>query len=323
MKRVRISTIAAAGLALVLLPLIVTSKYHLHLLIMAGIFAILTMGLNLIYGYVGQLSLGHTAFFGIGAYTSALLALRLQLSFGITLLSAAVVAGAAGVFIGHITLRLRGAYFVIVTLSFSEIIYLVAVNSVDFTGGPMGLPGVPGAGGWLPILGTWELTSKTSYYYLVVCVLVPLVFIVCRMIRSPIGTAFVALRENEDLATSVGIGAYRYAMVAFVTGAMFAGLGGSLYAHYVGFISPEVFTFHYMILMLVMVIMGGLGTISGPIVGSVLFTLIPEYLRVADKLREPIFGAILMVSIIFMPRGIVPLCGRLRRVLRRRPLGTP
>jgi branched-chain amino acid transport system permease protein len=105
-------------------------------------------------------------------------------------------------------------------------------------------------------------------------------------------------------------------MIAFVTGAVFAGLGGSLYAHYVGFISPEVFTFHYMIMMLVMAIMGGLGTISGPIVGSVLFTLISEYLRVAEKLREPIFGAILIASIIFMPQGIVPLAGRLCRALR-------
>jgi len=322
LKQARMLAIAAAVLGLGLLPLALTSKYLLHLVIMAAIFAILTMGLNLIYGYVGQLSLGHTAFFGIGAYTSALLALRLQMGFGWTLLSAAIAAGAAGIFIGHITLRLREAYFVIVTLSFSEIIYLVAVNWVDFTGGPMGLPDVPSPAGRLPGIGAWEITSKVSYYYLVMAVLLPLALIVYRMVRSPVGTAFVALRENEDLATSVGIGAYRYAMIAFVTGAIFAGLGGSLYAHYVGFISPEVFTFHYMIIMLVMAIMGGLGTISGPIVGSILFTLIPEYLRVAEKLREPIFGAILMVSIIFMPQGIVPLVGRLWRALRRRPLET-
>ena len=317
MRRAHILAIAGAVLGLGLLPLAVTSKYSLHLVIMAGIFAILTMGLNLIYGYVGQLSLGHTAFFGIGAYTSALLALRLEMGFGWTLPAAAVAAGLAGAFIGHITLRLREAYFVIVTLSFSEIIYLVVVNSVDFTGGPMGLPGVPTPAGWLPWLGAWEVTSKVAFYYLTMAVLLPLVLIVYRMIRSPIGTAFVALRENEDLATSVGISAYRYAMIAFVTGAVFAGLGGSLYAHYVGFVSPEVFTFHYMIMMLVMAIMGGLGTISGPIVGSILFTLMSEYLRVAERLREPIFGAILMVAIIFMPQGIVPLAGRLFRGLRR------
>jgi branched-chain amino acid transport system permease protein len=320
---VRIPAIAAAALGVGLLPLAVTSKYQLHLVIMAAIFAILTMGLNLIYGYVGQLSLGHTAFFGIGAYTSALLALRLELGFGWTLLAAAGLAGLAGAFIGHITLRLREAYFVIVTLSFSEIIYLVVVNWVDFTGGPMGLPGVPSPAGSLPGVGAWEVTSKVSYYYLTIAVLLPLVLIVYRMIRSPIGTAFVALRENEDLAASVGISAYRYAMIAFVTGAAFAGLGGSLYAHYVGFISPEVFTFHYMIMMLIMAIIGGLGTISGPIVGSVLFTLLSEYLRVAEKLREPIFGAILMVSIIFMPQGIVPLAGRLWRALRRGRFETP
>ncbi|HET8645026.1 MAG TPA: branched-chain amino acid ABC transporter permease, partial [Vicinamibacteria bacterium] len=161
-------------MALLALPLWLTSAYHLHVAIMAGIFTILALSLNLLLGYTGQLSLGHAAFFGIGAYTSALLALRLEWPFWLGLPAAAVAAGLAGWAIGRLALKVRGAYFVLVTISFAGVIALVSVNWMELTNGPLGLPGIPP-----PTLGPWSLRSKSAYYCLVV-VAVALAWLVCR-----------------------------------------------------------------------------------------------------------------------------------------------
>src|SRR2546425_11178853 len=181
------------------LPLWLPSAYHLHVAIMAGIFGVLALSLNLLLGYTGQLSLGHAAFFGIGAYTSALLTLKLEWSFWPALAAAVALAGAAGWFIGRLALNLRGAYFVLVTISFAGAISLVSVNWIELTNGPLGLPGVPA-----PELGPWSLRTKTAYYYLVLTA-VALSYAVCRrIVRSRIGRAPGALRENGAPAAAIG-----------------------------------------------------------------------------------------------------------------------
>src|SRR5215831_13934278 len=209
-----------AVVATLTLPLWLQSPYHLHVAIMAGIFAVLAMSLNLLLGYTGKLSLGHAAFFGIGAYTSALLTLKLEWSFWPALATAAALAGAAGFLIGRLALKLRGAYFVLVT-----------VNWIELTNGPLGLPGVPA-----PELGSWSLRTKTAYYYLVLAS-VGLSYLLCRrLVRSRIGRALVALRENEPLAESVGVDVTHYLVLATAVSAAMAGLGGVLYAHYTRFV---------------------------------------------------------------------------------------
>jgi len=270
---------------------------------MAGIFAVLALSLNLLLGYTGQLSLGHAAFFGIGAYASALLTLKLERSVWEGMAAAVVLAGVSGWAIGRLALKLRGAYFVLVTISFAGVISLVSVNWMELTNGPLGLPGVPA-----PELGPWSFRTKHAYYYLVLAA-VALSYLVChRLVASRIGRAFVALRENEALAESVGIDVTRYLVLAAVVSAAMAGMAGSLYAHYTRFVSPEVFLFTYTVTMVIMVVAGGKGTLAGPVVGAVLFTALPEALRAATSWQWQMlaYGVILVLLVFFLPRGIVP-----------------
>jgi len=299
--------LAAAALTL---PLWLSSAYHLHVAIMAGIFGVLALSLNLLLGFAGQLSLGHAAFFGIGAYTSALLTLKGEWSFWPALAAAVALAGAAGWLVGRLSLKLRGAYFVLVTISFAGVISLVSVNWIELTNGPLGLPGVPA-----PELFGWSLRSKTAYYYLVLAGLALSYLVSARLVKSRIGRAFVALRENEPLAESVGVDVTHYLVLAAVVSAGMAGLGGSLYAHYTRFVSPEVFLFTYTVTMVVMVVAGGKGTLAGPLVGAVLFTVLPEALRAAASWQWQMlaYGVLLVLLVFFLPRGIVPALQALRR----------
>ena len=294
---------AVGALVALAAPFWIPNPYHLHVLIMAGIFAVLAMSLNLLLGYTGQLSLGHAAFFGIGAYTSALLTLPpLEWSFWLALPAGAALAGVAGWGIGRLALKVRGAYFVLVTISFAGVISLVSQNWMELTNGPLGLPGVPA-----PELGPWSLRTKPAYYYLVL-VSVALGYLVCRrLVRSRVGRAFLALRENESLAESVGVDPTRYLVVATVTSAAMAGVGGVLYAHYTRFVSPEVFLFSYTVTMVIMVIAGGKGTLAGPIVGALIFTALPEALRemVSWQWQMVLYGVLLLLLVYFLPRGIV------------------
>jgi branched-chain amino acid transport system permease protein len=305
------AALAALGAAALLtVPLWLPSPYHLHVLIMAGVFTILALSLNLLLGYTGQLSLGHAAFFGIGAYASALLTLRLEWSFWLALPAAAAVAGLAGWAIGRLALKLRGAYFVLVSISFAGVISLVSVNWMDLTNGPLGLPGVPA-----PALGPWSLRAKSAYYYLVLAA-AALAWLVCRrLVHSRLGRACLALRENEPLAESVGVDVTHTLVVAAVVSAAMAGVAGSLYAHYTRFVSPEVFLFSYTVTMVVMVVAGGKGTLAGPVVGAVLFTALPEALReaVAWQWQMLAYGVVLVLLLFFLPRGIVPALRAWRR----------
>jgi len=296
-----------AAVALLTLPLWLPSAYHLHVTIMAGIFTILALSLNLLLGYTGQLSLGHAGFFGIGAYTSALLALKLEWSFWLALPCAAALAGLAGWAIGRLALKVRGAYFVLVTISFAGVVSLVSVNWMELTNGPLGLPGVPA-----PELAGLSFRTKSAYYYLVLAAAAGSYLVCRRLVHSRLGRAFLALRENEALAESVGVDPTRTLVLAAVVSAAMAGLAGSLYAHFVRFVSPEVFLFSYTVTMVIMVVAGGKGTLAGPVVGAVLFTALPEALReaMAWQWQMLAYGVLLVLLIFFLPRGIVSHFGR-------------
>lgn len=305
MKRLGVGILV---LLLATVPAWVWNPYYIHILIMAGIFAILALSLNLLLGYTGQLSLGHAAFFGIGAYASALLALRLEWPVWAGFLAAVLLAGIAGYGIGTVSLKLRGAYFVLVTISFAGVIYLVSVNWMELTNGPLGLPGVPPAELSIPGILTLSFRSKAAYYYLVLLG-AGLAYSIChRLVYSRIGRAFIALRENEALAESVGVNGTRYLVLAAVVSAAMAGAAGSLYAHYTRFVSPEVFLFGYTVTMVIMVVAGGKGTLTGPVVGAVLFTALPEALRelTSWQWQMLLYGVLLILTIFFLPKGMVP-----------------
>ena len=313
----------ARGLGLLIVataPAWVWNPYHLHTLIMAGIFAVLALSLNLLLGYTGQLSLGHAAFFGIGAYATGLLTVKLEWSPWIGLLAAIVLPGAAGYVIGRLALKLRGAYFVLLTISFAGCVSLVSVNWMDLTNGPLGLPGVPPPEIALPGLPVLSLRTKSAFYYVVVAA-VALCYLVClALVRSRVGRALVALRENETLAASIGIDGTHYLVLAAVVSAAMAGFGGGLYAHYTRFVSPEVFLFTYTVTMVIMVVAGGKGTLAGPVVGAVLFTVLPEALRAATSWQWQmlLYGILLVGVLFFMPEGIVPALRGLGPAARRR-----
>ena len=284
-------------------PFWLPNPYHLHILIMAGIFSILALSLNLLLGYTGLLSLGHAAFFGIGAYTSALLALKAEWPFVAGFVAAVMLAGTSGYAIGRLALKLRGAYFVLVTISFAGVASLVSVNWMELTNGPLGLPGIPAA----EVAG-FVFRTKRAAYYLVLAV-AALAYLVCRrLVRSRIGRALVALRENEALAASVGVDGTRSLVLATVVSAGMAGGAGSLYAHYTRFVSPEVFLFSYTVTMVIMVVAGGKGTLAGPIVGAIVFTILPEALREVTSWQWQmlLYGVLLILTLFFLPRGIVP-----------------
>jgi len=301
-------------------PLWMTDQYFLHILITTGIFIIAAMSLNLLLGFTGQLSLGHVAFFGIGAYTSALISLGFDVNiFGQMLIlgpqpvwfglfCGVIVAGLAGCFIGKVSFKVRGAYFVIVTISFAEVVRLVALNWVDLTEGPMALNNIPPLTLWLPGLGDTTFWRKTPNYYVVLLVAVFSFELIRRLVQSRIGRALIALRENEPLATSVGIDVTRYLVIVTVISAGMAGAAGGLYSHYVRIVDPDVFLFIYTVTMVIMVIVGGKGTLWGPIVGGLLFGILPEVLRevAPPDVQWMIYGAAMIIIVIFLPQGIVP-----------------
>ena len=304
------------------LPLWMNNQYVLHVLVVTGIFIVAAISLNLLLGYAGQLSLGHVAFFGIGAYASALTSLGFSVHLApetvlsiapkpvwCGMLAAVIASGACGWLIGRLSFKVRGAYFVIVSISFAEVVRLIALNWVELTQGPMALNNIPPLTLWLPGLGEQVFWKKPANYWLVLCVAVVSYVIVRRLVRSRAGRAMIALRENEPLATSVGIDVTRYLVLAAVVSAAMAGAAGALYAHYIRIVDPDVFLFIYTVTMVIMVITGGKGTLAGPVVGGIIFGLMPETLRafaIPPELQWIVYGVLMVLVVFFLPRGIVP-----------------
>lgn len=307
---------AGAVLALLALAPLALDSYYLHALIIAMIFLLPAHGLNLILGYTGMLSLAQGVFFGLGAYTSALLSMHFGTSFVFNLFAAAAVAALIALPLGIPALRLRATSFVMCTLGFVVIAQMVAKNWVELTRGDMGLSGIA-----RPKLGFGDavitVTQIPQYFYLVlvVALLATLAFIA--LIRSPAGRCMVAIRDNETLAESLGIPTWSYKLIVFMLSAAFAGLGGSLYAHYETVVSPLVFQMYYSNTILIIVLGGGLGRVPGAIIGSFLFVAVTEALRITPELRMIIYGFVLLVLVFVFPHGLAPLLERATEWLSR------
>ena len=317
----RIPAALGAVVLLVILPHLSRSGYYRSILVLAAIYLVVVMGLNVILGLAGELPFGYTAFFGLGAYASGITTTLHGWSFWAGLGASLAVSAVFGFLIGYPSLYLRGPYFALVTWAFQDIVHLVIRNWVDFTRGPLGIPGVPSPRIGLPGLFSLELRSDLAFYYLALAGALLATLAVALIRDSRVGQAFLAIRENEVLAQALGIDAFRYKMKAFIISAVLGGLGGSLFAHYVGIVSPDIFSFYYITLIFSMGIIGGAGYIIGPVLGVVFFTAVPEYLRAAQSLRMVLLGAIMVAGIVFMPRGFGGLLESLgeRRRARRGP----
>lgn len=299
MKKKPHSITAGILLVTVLLPLVITDDYVLRILIMSGIFVMLTLSLNLVTGFTGQFCLGWAAFYGIGAYTSALLTMKAGLSFWLAMPLGGLMAALFGLLLGLPTMRLKEIYLAITTLGFGEIIRLIMLNWTDLTRGSMGLPGIPA-----PSILSYEISSNQAYYYFILVLVLITVAAMRRLIDSRTGRALIAIREDELAAKSMGIDVTAYKMLAFAVGAFFAGLAGSFYAHYTSFIDPHTFSFTESIAILAMAVLGGLGSINGSILGAVILTVVPELLRGIAEYRLIVFGLIMMAVMLLRPQGI-------------------
>jgi len=296
-RKLFVLIIAALLLALPLL-LGQVSEFWLHVMIMIGIFSILSMGLNVIIGYAGQFALGHAAFYGIGAYTAALLLINYDLSFWLVLPISAIVTGFFGFLLGTPVIRLRGDYLGIVTLGFGEIVRLIFVNWVDVTRGPMGLPGIPA-----PELFGYTFSGKIEFYYLILVLVVITYFVINRIVHSGIGLNMLTIREDERLAASIGIRPNKYKIMAFTIGAFFAGIAGAFWAAYISYVSPDAFRYLDSVNILAMVILGGSGNLAGSILGASILVVTPELLRYVSEYRMLLLGLAIVLMMIFKPTG--------------------
>jgi branched-chain amino acid transport system permease protein len=293
-----------AGVLLAGIPYFVTSPYVMHLIILSGIYIILALSYDIVVGYLGMLSLAHPAFYGVGAYTSVLFVMKLNVPFLLAFAVAGPLALIVALIVGYPALRLSYHSFAIVTLAFTLIMRIVWINWEGLTNGPMGIPGVPRPRFVMPFLGTIDIETSTGYYYFILILVILTCLFIYLMINSRVGRALLSIRENEVLAETLGVNAFKYRMIAFGIGAFFAGIAGSFTAHYITFVGPEFTDFYYITMLLIMVILGGSGTIHGVILGAIVFTFVPEYLRISPEFRDVIYGVILLLTIIFMPGGI-------------------
>jgi branched-chain amino acid transport system permease protein len=307
------AAITVVALVALALPLLVKDPFLTHIMIVVLLYAVLASSLNLIVGYIGQLSLAHAAFLGIGAYWSTILTIDYGWNIWVAMASAGVAAALAGVVIGAITLRLEGHYFVLITLAFAEVLRLVALNWVEVTRGPLGFPNVPAPSLNLFGLARFDFSSKAHFYYLILGLVAVNLYVSYRFVQSNMGRAAVAIRENRQLAQSVGINPFRYALLAFVIGAFFAGLSGAFYAHYITYVGPDVFGFAFTVTMLIMIIVGGKATIVGPVLGAAIIAVLLEELRFAKEVRLSIFGILLILCVLFFPNGLVRIPQMIRR----------
>ena len=284
-----------------LLPLGVRDEYYLMVLTLCLIWAILSSSLNLVLGFTGQASLAHGAFFGIGAYACSLLMIKMNLSFWIAMPAAITITGFFGYFIGLVALRTSGAYFAICTMMFNIIATTVIDRWEGLTEGPRGIMGIPLPSGF----GLVDFQSRTAFYYLALAGLLLTLLIIYQLMRSMIGKSFLAVRGNEELAQAVGINIQQTKIISFTLSTMLAGLGGCLYASYLGFISPDASSFMVSFTALINVIIGGMATLAGPIVGTVIITFLMEYFQTFVEYATLMMGVVLLIFIIYLPGGII------------------
>lgn len=300
------------SLLIFLIPMMVRNNYHLMVLNVAALNILVVIGLNLLMGYAGQISLGQAAFFGLGAYLSAILTVTLGVPIWPTMIMATVVTGMIAYGIGIPTLKLEGHYLVMATLGFNVIIYIIMIQFETVTGGPSGFAGIPRLA-----IGGFVFDSDRKIYYLLWAMAMGILVLSLNLIHSRVGRAMAALSHNEIAAKCAGINVENYKVKIFVLGAVLASLAGSLYAHYITFISPGTFSFFYSIQVVTMVLIGGIGSLWGSVLGAILLTILPEALHGVKEYNVLVYGLILMLVLVFFPRGLLTGMAEILRKRRR------
>jgi len=304
------------ALALILPALPFATDYFLHTVILIYLYMVLALGLNVVPGFNGLLDLGYVGFYGIGAYTAGLLTVHFGLSFWMIVPLAFLNGALWGVLLGAPTLRLTGDYFAIVTFGFSELVVLFLTNEIWLTRGPLGLPGIEPVSLDLSLFGgpRWDFIGEVPYYYLAIAMVLVTVFVMHRIQDSRLGRAWFAIRDDEVAAVSCGINLLTYKVFAFGISAAFGAMGGSFFARWMTFLSPDMFKFWESFLVLCMIVLGGMGNIWGVMVGAVVLVSLSEILReVLPLLGLPVevrflaFGLIMVLMMRYRPAGLLPI----------------
>ncbi|MDY6221151.1 MAG: branched-chain amino acid ABC transporter permease [Candidatus Alectryocaccobium sp.] len=287
-------------ICLVLFPMTGQSSYVLRIVTVCMMYVMIAMSINLLTGFCGLMTMGHAAFWGIGAYTAAILSTRYNVGMGVCMILAAVIAGIFSLLLGLATLRLKGYFLTIVTLGFCEIIRLVELNSMELTRGPLGIANIPA-----PNFFGVTFSSTNAVYYIMLILVVLTVLLVYNFVHSRIGLAVMSIRDDDLAAASMGVNVYLYKIMVFVISAMIMGVCGAFYAHYIKFVDPSSFTTNASMQMLIMAIFGGLGSIPGTILGASILTILPETIRVLSQYRNLIYGIIIVVLMMVKPDGLL------------------
>jgi branched-chain amino acid transport system permease protein len=283
-----------------LIPLFISNLYYIQILIFIGIYSILALSLNLLNGYIGLLSIGHAAFYGIGAYASAKLVMEAGIPFPLAMLGSGIIAGIFGYLIAKPTLRLSGIYMTLATLGFNMISFLVLQNWMSFTNGPLGIMDIPP-----PSIFGYVIESRVQYYYLIFFLVLLTIGSMHRLMTCRFGRALVGIRENELAAEAMGVHTTRYKIQAFVLAAFYAGIAGSYYAHFIKYISPDSFYIYESFILLAMLAFGGQGNLIGPVVGAATLIVIPELFRFLQEYRMLVYGSVLIIMMLVRRQGLL------------------
>jgi branched-chain amino acid transport system permease protein len=310
----------AAALIIAVLPLMLTGSYWQTNLTVCAINVLLALGLDFILGYAGQLNLGQSAFFGLGAYVSTLLITQLGMPFWGAFAAGVAFAGLSGMALALFAVRLRGHYLAIASLGFAVIVHQVLLHWISLTQGPLGIYAIPSPPAIaIPGLPTISFRNPVAMFYLVAGFALLVYFLLDQLVRSPIGEALTAIREDDVSASSLGINAAAWKVFAFGIGAAVGGAAGCFYAPFVGTLVPDAFLITESFTILAMVIVGGMGTLIGPVFGAILLTILPEFLRGIGDLRLVVYGLALTLVVLFMPGGLVQAAQIVRAKLTGQP----
>jgi branched-chain amino acid transport system permease protein len=317
MLEIRLKPMVAVAAAIALFPLLAAAvpsmSHYTGIMVFAGIYCLITIGLSILMGYAGQISLGHAAFFGIGAYTSGILTTRMGLNPWLALIAGALVAALVAVVVGAPSLKLKGHYLAMATLAFGIIVNIVFREQVELTGGPDGMVNIPR----MQLFGLM-IDSTQKFYYLVWAVVSGAFLFTVNLLQSPAGRALRAIHTSEPAAGAMGINIARTKIIVFVYSAALASLAGSLYAHYMNFINPSSFDLFFSIKLIIMITLGGMQTLWGAVIGSILIAFLSlEWLHFFEEFEIVVYGAILLAVTIFMPHGLAGVLAMIRNSSRR------
>jgi branched-chain amino acid transport system permease protein len=298
-------------------PVFLHNEYFLSVLVFAGIYAIAAMGLSMFMGYAGQISLGHAGFFALGGYCTAILTKMHHWPPILALVAGAALSVSVAFIVGAPALRLRGHYLAMATLGFGEIVYITAGAAIGLTQGPSGFSGIPSMS-----LAGITFKSELSKYFLVWGTAAVVLALSLNIIHSRVGRALRSIHGDETAANAMGVDVAKYKIKAFMYSALLASIAGSLYVHHMRFVSPTGFNFNRSILFLIMIMSGGMGSLWGAMIGAVIFTLLPEFLKFFQDYDILVYGAVLMLMMMFLPEGLTGLAGKVYAAIAHKHPGT-